>query len=139
MKAMVSIIGFMLGMITAFTYVSIDRNFLDGRYKAAQSVKKVVKSNSSPTPTPVSKQIPSAVDNYIRAAFGEDAKTAFEIIRATSKGDCKYKGEKDTHGLFGLHSIHRNRFENGDMYYCYENIDIAKKVFDEEGKGAWGL
>jgi hypothetical protein len=78
----------------------------------------------------------SAMLNYINQVFGKQAKTALNIAKEHDL-NCKY-GVGTTHiGLFAIDTTDA-RIGDADLANCYDNIDVAKKIYNDEGFFPWG-
>lgn len=91
--------------------------------------KKEVKTVSSP-----STRLKSTVSEYVLQTFGKQSSIAFQIMQDHNL-DCNY-GANTTHQ--GLFAIDKNDPRvSGDLLNCINNIDMAKKIYDQEGWKPW--
>lgn len=80
---------------------------------------------------------------YIYEVFGKDADNAIKVLECENRGlkenaiNHNRNGSTD-HGIFQINSIHlKGKAKGKDLNNYRDNIDVAKKIFDDRGWTAW--
>ena len=96
------------------------------------------------TPTPVIKtEGKEDIIAYIKQVFGNEADNAFKILSCENKGlnpkAINHNRDLSTdHGIFQINSIHlKGKAKGKDLNNYKDNIDVAKKIYDDRGWSAW--
>ena len=114
---------------------------------ASQTVKRL-KAPSAPTPTipipttatikPERQHISDQnIEQEICDVFGPDCRVAIAIAKAESGLNCNAVSPTNDHGVFQLNAVHMPKFNGKSPYDCKANIEVAYRIFKEQGFGPW--
>lgn len=94
------------------------------------------------TPSALLKSEKQQILEYIVEVFGDDADKAIWMarcesgLRANAVNDKNRNGTVD-YGVFQINSVHIKRHGDGFTKSWKENVNVAKKIFDEQGFTPW--
>jgi len=116
--------------------------------QAASPTVKRLKAPSAPTqtiPVPTTATIKPErqhisdqnIEQEICDVFGPDCRVAIAIAKAESGLNCNAVSPTNDHGVFQLNAVHMPKFNGKSPYDCKANIEVAYRIFKEQGFGPW--